>query len=66
MNSLLPEFAQVIVYVNFKSSWIIYEPIINLYSRKRMIILKNPERVLISVAGDVGVQYINNDITLNY
>ena len=39
---------------------------IHLYSRYRMIILKSPERVLISVSGEIGVQYRNNEITLNY
>ena len=34
----------------------------HLYSRYRMIILKSPESVLISVSGDIGVQYINNEI----
>ena len=33
------------------------------YSRYRMIILKSPERVLISVSGEIGEQYINNEFT---
>ena len=36
---------------------------LHLYSRYRMIILKSPERVLISVSGEIGEQYINNEFT---
>ena len=49
-----------------QKSLIIHEPIILSYhrnqSRAYMIILKSPEMVLISVSGEIGVQYINNEI----
>lgn len=35
---------------------------IHLYSRYRMIILKSPKMVLISVSWEIGVEYINNEI----
>ena len=37
--------------------------VLALYRRYRMIILKSPERVLISVSGEIGEQYINNEFT---